>query len=120
MLKTVRVVLKMSHKTEYIQVITTIDSKVGAEKIAEVLIESHLAACVQIIGPIVSTYWWNEKIETSEEYLCLIKTKESCYKDVENTIKKIHNYDVPEIIACPITEGNKTYLDWISSVVKKE
>jgi periplasmic divalent cation tolerance protein len=97
----------------YIQVITTISDKRGAEKIAKELINKRLAACVQILGPIKSIYRWKGKIETAKEWVCIIKTRISLYKKVEAAIKKIHPYEVPEIIAVPIALANKDYLKWI-------
>ncbi|PIV39639.1 MAG: cytochrome C biogenesis protein CcdA [Candidatus Omnitrophica bacterium CG02_land_8_20_14_3_00__42_8] len=100
-------------KNKYIQVVTTISSKAGAEKIAKALIKGRLAACVQIAGPIKSIYRWKGKIETAKEWVCVIKTKKSLYKKVETAIKKPHPYEIPEIIAVPIAAANKDYLKWI-------
>ena len=97
----------------YIQVITTISSKAGAEKIAKSLIDKRLAACVQIAGPIKSIYRWKGRIETAKEWVCVIKTRKDLYKKVEKAIKKIHPYEIPEIIAVPIAAANKDYLKWI-------
>jgi len=97
----------------YIQVITTISDKSGAEKIAKALINKRLAACVQIAGPIKSIYRWKGKIETAKEWVCVIKTRKNLYEKVEAAIKKIHPYEVPEIIAVPIAAANKDYLKWI-------
>jgi len=100
-------------KNKYIQVVTTISVKRGAEKIANALIKGRLAACVQIAGPIKSIYRWKGRIETAKEWVCIIKTKKSLYKKVETAIKKIHPYEIPEIIAVPIAAANKDYLKWI-------
>ena len=99
----------------YIQVITTISDKQGAERIAAKLLDKRLAACVQIIGPMKSVYRWRGKIVRSKEWICLIKTKKALYKKVEAAIKKIHPYEVPEIIASPILNGDIGYLKWIST-----
>ena len=109
----------MISNEEFVQVITTTDSKENAENIAKSLLESKLAACVQIIGPITSLYWWEGKIETAQEFLCLIKTKKEVYNEVEKAIKKVHTYTVPEIIACPITQGSTDYLKWLKTEVEK-
>jgi periplasmic divalent cation tolerance protein len=100
-------------KNKYIQMVTTISGKVGAEKIAKSLINKRLAACVQIAGPIKSIYRWKGKIETAKEWVCVIKTRKNLYEKVEATIKKIHPYEIPEIIAVPIAAANKDYLKWI-------
>ena len=99
--------------SRYIQVITTVSKKSDAEKIAKSLIDKRLAACVQIKGPIKSIYRWKGKIETAKEWMCIIKTRKILYKKVEKSIRKIHPYEVPEIIAVPIAAANKDYLKWI-------
>lgn len=102
---------------EYIQVLTTVETYEDAEKIAQALLNKRLAACIQIIGPITSLYWWEEKIEKATEYLLLIKTKKDLYKKLERTIIEVHPYKVPEIMASPVTDGNPEYLKWIDREV---
>jgi periplasmic divalent cation tolerance protein len=104
--------------SEYIQITTTTDSRELAQKIAGTLVEKKLAACAQISGPITSIYEWKGKVENEEEWYCVIKTRQNLYPQVEEKIKELHPYEVPEIIALPIVEGNKTYLAWITEVVK--
>ena len=67
---------------------------------------------------ISSSYWWNNQIETSQEYLLEMKPKESLYKEVEQEIRKLHPYKVPEIFAEEIKEGLNEYLDWIEKETK--
>ena len=97
----------------YIQITTTTETKEQAQNIAEHLIETKLAACVQITGPITSIYRWKGKMENSQEWLCLIKTRESLFKKVEAAIKSQHSYETPEIVAVPIVKGSKEYLIWL-------
>lgn len=104
--------------TEYIQVITTTDTEENAAEIANSLIRHRHAACVQIVGPIRSTYWWKEKIETATEWLCIIKTRRDRFEQVEAAIRRIHTYEVPEIIAIPIIEGNEGYLAWLDKALQ--
>ena len=99
--------------SEFIQVFTTIDSEAGAQSLSNVLVDKRLAACVQIIGPITSTYHWQGQVETSREWLCLIKSEQSLYGQLEQVLKEIHPYDVPEILSLPVMDGNADYLDWI-------
>ena len=99
----------------YIQISTTTETKEEAQKIALYLVEQKLAACVQIGGPIESTYRWKGKVENAQEWLCLIKTRENLFDKVEAAIKKLHSYETPEIIAVPILEGSKEYLNWIDN-----
>ncbi len=104
--------------SEFLQITTTTDSRELAMRIAEKLVEKKIAACVQVSGPITSIYAWKSKIENAEEWYCVIKTRENLYQEVEAAIKALHPYEVPEIIALPIQQGNKDYLDWITQVVR--
>ena len=72
------------------------------------------------MGPIVSTYWWKDNIETAEEWLCVIKSKKDVYEELEKSIKEIHTYETPEIFALPVVAGSKEYLKWLSNEVKKK
>ncbi len=101
--------------TKYIQVVTTTDSKENAGLIARALLDLHLAACVQIAGPIFSSYWWQGKREESQEWQCLIKTSQDLYQQVEREIKTVHRYLTPEIIALPIIRGSSEYLAWLAA-----
>ena len=101
--------------TDFIQVMTAIGSKEDAQKVANAIVEQRLAACVQVIGPITSTYWWQGAIETAEEWLCLIKTRQDLYERVEQALRESHPYDEPEILALPVLAGSKSYLQWIVS-----
>ena len=103
----------------YIQVITTVETRDDAERIALHLTKKRLAACVQILGPITSIYWWKNKIEKSNEYLLLIKSKKELYSEIEAGIKQVHPYDVPEIIAVQVIQGFEKYFNWINQVIKK-
>ena len=102
----------------YIQVLTTTKKKEDAERIAVTLVEKKLAACVQITGPIMSVYRWKGNIERASEWQCWIKSKEALYREIEETIKSIHPYEVPEIIATPIVAGSGEYLGWLESGLK--
>jgi periplasmic divalent cation tolerance protein len=99
---------------QYIQVSTTTEKREDSERIAQTLVQKRLAACVQIIGPISSTYWWKGTVENAEEWLCLIKSKKSLYGLLEKTIKETHPYEKPEITAVPIILGSKEYLRWLN------
>lgn len=104
--------------SEYIQLFTTTEKKEDAEIISQEVVEKRLAACVQIMGPITSTYWWKEKVEKTEEWLCIMKTKRDLYEDLEQAILSIHPYEVPEIVAVPIVAGSQSYLEWLEQEVK--
>ena len=102
-----------------IQVITTTETKASAQAIAHALVEKRLAACVQIIGPITSTYRWQGEIETAEEWMCLIKSRRDLYEALEEAIREVHPYDVPEILAVPVVAGSKDYLEWLNGELRK-
>jgi len=104
---------------DLIQVMTTIDSREEAQNIARALVQGRLAGCVQIIGPITSVYWWREQIETDEEWLCIAKSRQELYPQLEKTIRQIHPYDVPEILAMPVVAGNPDYLAWLTNELQR-
>ena len=102
---------------EYLQVVTTIDSEEAAERISAALVERRLAACVQVLGPIASTYRWQDKIESAREWMCVAKTAAARYDELEAAIRELHTYDEPEIVATPIVAGSAGYLDWVAKSV---
>jgi periplasmic divalent cation tolerance protein len=101
--------------TAYIQVITTTETKSDAQAIARAVVQKRLAGCIQIIGSITSMYWWQGEIETAEEWLCVIKSRRDLYERLEEAIREVHPYDVPEILAVPVIAGSKGYLEWLNS-----
>lgn len=103
----------------FIQVLTTTERKEDAERIAGVLLEKRLAACVQIIGPMTSRYWWKGKIETAREWLCQIKSRAGLYAELEREIRANHPYTVPEILAFPVEMGSANYLSWLAEETKR-
>jgi periplasmic divalent cation tolerance protein len=103
---------------EYLQVTTTTESGEQARAMARSVVEARLAACVQVLGPIDSTYWWNGEIETVQEWMCLMKTTVTRFVTLAAHIKERHTYETPEITATPISHGGQDYLDWISSETK--
>ena len=105
--------------TEYVQVLTTAGSEEEAQRIAAELLERRLAACVQIVGPIVSRYRWQGALETAHEWQCLAKTEAALYDEVERAVRELHSYEEPEIVATPIVAGSRDYLGWISDCVAK-
>jgi periplasmic divalent cation tolerance protein len=104
--------------TEYIQVLTTVENKADAEKIARSLVAEKLAACVQILGPLTSYFHWQGKLDTVGEYLCLIKSRNDLFAELETAIKDLHPYEVPEILAIPVVKGGKEYLDWMAAELR--
>lgn len=104
----------------YIVVYVTTPNTDIANKIAKNLVETRLAACVNIIQKIQSIYRWGGKIEKDEETLLIIKSRPELFNELSKAVKESHPYEVPEIIALPIIEGNKEYLDWIYGETSNE
>lgn len=101
---------------EAIVVFVTCGSEEEALKIAYLLVEKRLSACVNLISPIRSIYHWEGKIWDEKEWLLLIKTQSSKFEELEKEIKSLHSYKVPEIVALSISEGSNSYLNWIFEV----
>jgi periplasmic divalent cation tolerance protein len=103
-----------------IQVTTALASHEAALRMSERLVESRLAACVQAVGPVTSTYRWQGTIEQGEEWLCVAKTLLELYPQLEAAIRAAHSYETPEIIAVPIVAGSSDYLSWLAEQVAPE
>ena len=100
-----------------IQVLTTTDNQQAAMTIAQDLVGSRLAACVQISGPLTSVYRWQGQIETATEWACTIKTVRRLYPAVESRIRQLHTYEEPEIVVLDLIAGSQTYLAWLREQV---
>lgn len=98
---------------ELIEITTSITEKRDAQTIAALLVERRLAACTQVSGPIESSYWWNDRMETAQEWQITIKTSGTLYSAVEAAILESHPYDEPEIIALPIVSVSPGYRSWL-------
>ena len=96
-------------------ILSNTNSLDSAETIGNFLVKEKLAACVNIIPKIKSIYSWENKIVKDEEYLMLIKTKQSLFEQVKEKITLLHPYEVPEIISIVINNGNNNYLEWIKN-----
>jgi len=105
--------------TEAIQVITTTADRKEADAIAEAILKERLAACVQIGGPIDSSYWWNSRIETSREFILTIKTRRDLFPRLEAAILALHSYEQPEILAVAAVEVTPGYLKWLEEQTAK-
>lgn len=95
-------------------VITNVPDRAAAEKLAHALVGSRTAACVNILAPCRSVYAWQGKVEQADEVPLLVKTTADRYDALERAIRANHPYDVPEIIAVPVTAGLPEYLQWVS------
>ncbi len=94
-------------------VLTTAGSLDEARKIARVLVEQRLAACVNIVAPVDSIYRWEGKVEEAQEWLLLIKTTGAAFERVRDAIQQLHSYHLPECICFSIENGSPAYLNWI-------
>jgi periplasmic divalent cation tolerance protein len=105
--------------TRCCQVTTTLPDRAAAERLATVVVEERLAACAQVHGPISSTYRWEGAIERSTEWFCHLKTTAARQPELQARVRELHPYEVPEIIAVPILDGNPDYLSWIELTVSE-
>lgn len=96
-----------------IVVFITAPNEDDAAVMAKTLVESRLAACVNIIRNIRSIYSWQGNIEDDSEVLMIVKTRKELFEGLSSKVRELHSYDVPEIIAIPITDGSKDYLKWL-------
>jgi len=99
-------------------VITNLPDTLSAQKLARKLVESREAACVNQLAPCSSTYRWQGKIESATEVPILIKTTREAYPRIEKSIREAHPYELPEIIAVPVTAGLPAYLEWVANETK--
>jgi len=100
-------------KDSCLVVLTTLPSRTHARKISRLILARKLAACVNLIGPVESSFWWKGKIDRAKEFLLLIKTRADRFTLLRRFLEKNHPYSVPEIVALPIKRGNPPYLNWI-------
>jgi len=97
----------------YIIVLMTTKNVRQANKIAAKLVKDKLIACANVVKGVKSIFWWQKKVDTASEVLLILKAKRSCFKRIVKTATLLHSYEVPEIIALPIIDGNRDYLKWI-------
>ena len=100
---------------ETLLVLTNLPDRAAAERLAELLVENKLAACVNILAPCRSVYRWKGAVQHDEEHPVLVKTTAARYAELEAAIRAGHPYELPEIIAVPIERGLPAYLQWVGS-----
>jgi periplasmic divalent cation tolerance protein len=101
-------------QNNYLIVIVTTASNKEAKKIAQHLLNKKLIACANI-SPVTSLFHWSGKTEHAEEHLILMKSRQDLFEKLAETVKTLHSYEVPEILALPIVAGSKAYLAWLDS-----
>ena len=104
-------------ESAYIVLFITAADDEEARQISRLLLERRKAACVNIIARVDSLFWWEDKLDSAQESLLIIKTKASLLPEIINLVKGVHSNIVPEIIALPIIGGNQEYLQWIDNNV---
>jgi periplasmic divalent cation tolerance protein len=102
----------------YVIVLITCPGKEESEAIAGVLLKERLIACANIIPSVTSFFWWTGKIHKADESMIIAKTKKSSLRQLIQRVKKIHQYENPEIIALPVIGGSKEYMKWIEDETK--
>jgi periplasmic divalent cation tolerance protein len=100
----------------FVEIQTTCGDEQEARQIAAAVVEKRLAACVHV-SSIASVYRWKGEIETSNEWLCVIKTTRERFPAVRDAIRQMHSYECPQIVMTPIIDGENDYLDWLSNQV---
>ena len=106
--------------TDAIAVFITAANKEEAGRLAEMLIEERLAACVQILPEMESVYRWQGKVERQPEVLIIAKTISSKFAALESKVRALHSYETPEIIALPVNASSAPYLEWLTATVKSQ
>lgn len=104
--------------SERLVVLITAGSREEAEQIAESLVGEMLAACVNIIPGVTSVYRWQERVQRDQEWLLIAKTHSDALDDLVQRVQELHSYDMPEIIALPLSGGSDAYLRWIDREVR--
>lgn len=100
-------------------VLVTCGSRKEAQRIARTVVESRLAACVNILrAPVDSIYRWKGAVESAREFLLVVKTAKSKLRALEARVRELHSYDVPEFIVLPVVGGSRAYLDWLTENVQ--
>ncbi|WP_062443792.1 divalent-cation tolerance protein CutA [Herbidospora daliensis] len=101
--------------SDHIEVRVTAGSAEEADLLAETVVGRRHAACAQIVGPITSVYWWEGEVNRSREWLVLFKTTAERFGDLSGSVREVHSYDVPEIVAVPVAMGSGDYLAWVTA-----
>ena len=104
--------------TPYIIVFITTANKVEAEKISRTLLEERLIACANIINPVASFFHWKGNVDCADECLVVMKSRRDLFVALEQRVKALHSYEVPEILALPIVEGSADYMAWMCENLK--
>jgi periplasmic divalent cation tolerance protein len=97
----------------------TASTKKETVRMVRTLLEERLIACANIMDPVSSFFWWQGKIEEEKEVLVIMKSHETLFKKLSKRVMELHSYDTPEILALPILNGSRSYLDWMSACLEQ-
>ena len=103
--------------TDKIVVLSTCGTEEEAARIARLLVDQKVAACVNIVPVIRSFYRWQGAVESASEWLLIVKSSRACFEDLRAAIEKAHSYELPEVVALPVVDGAANYLNWIEGCV---
>ena len=106
--------LKFQHMDEIVIILTNLPDRASALKLAGQLVEQRLAACVNVLAECSSVYRWEGRIKSATEVPVLIKSRAQRYDEVEAAIRRLHPYELPEIVAVPVRRGLEEYLEWVA------
>src|SRR5208283_5458847 len=101
---------------EALVIFITAPNEEDGAKIARTLVEERLAGCVNIVRPVRSIYRWQENIEDDTEVLMIVKTQKKLFAALNSSVRELHSYTVPEVIAVPVVDGSEDYLKWLEEV----
>jgi periplasmic divalent cation tolerance protein len=104
--------------TDHVVVLVTVGDPQEARRIGRTLVEERLAACVNVVPGVASTYWWQGRVEHADEVLLVCKTRRDRVEAVVGRVRALHSYTVPEVVALPVVAGNPAYLAWIDDSVQ--
>jgi periplasmic divalent cation tolerance protein len=104
--------------TDCLVILVTAGSREEGERLAEALVGEHLAACVNVVGPIRSIYRWENAVQRDDEWLLLIKAPAARFEALAERVRTLHSYQTPEVIALPIIAGSAAYLEWLRGATR--
>lgn len=108
----------MSEEPELIEIRISVPDEAVGDQLAGILVDQQLAACVQRVGPIVSTYTWQGAVQRDTEWLLLAKTTRAAFETLQATVVQAHPYEVPEVLAVPVTDALPAYAQWVREQVR--
>jgi len=110
----------MSAAAEFVVVLVTAGNRDEGLRIGRALVEERLAACVNVVGPMCSIYRWEGAVEEADEHLLVVKARARDLDALGARVRALHSYDVPEVLALPVTAGSEDYLAWLDRVTMRD